>query len=429
MTAQRLLGLPALLCVAACASNGVSSRTTLAPRSGPRAHIYASFDGGLTNRTLRASFKVDKYAYVMVGHLAGNGRVEILYPANAMASNRVQGNKSYAVGPVPALYDGAPQLFSYASRAYRGPGARMDSYDGRGNGFVFVIASEFPLDVDGLSTDGFWDEFEVEDYAWSSDPRRAIRDLAQYVTRGLPNTLDYADAFGTIAFTSYADTQMDCIMLSNTMGLWGAGSAFGPGIGWWNGGALMASWWYFLREPMFYANAYSSLNANCNGRGRLGYDFGSNCLSWCAWLFTPVAGAPAPPNRPAPPFTPRGFGGRVPGLRSGSESGPAVLLTRPRFGSRPTTPAPPTASWEPTGPRQREPDQFRPSRHTSSSPQTSYDPPSRSPRSESPSSGSGPYDAPRAAPVNQAPHFSPAPAAPSSPAPRVEASSGKPRLP
>jgi hypothetical protein len=409
--------------MAACASNGVSPRTALAPRSGPGAHIYASVDGGLTNRTLRASFKVDRYAYVMVGHLAGDGRIGILYPVNAMTSARVRGNKSYAVGPVSAPYDGVPGLFSYASRTYRSTGARKDSYDGLGNGFVFIIASDSPLDADGLSTDGFWDDYEVTDYASSPDPRYAIRDFAQYVTRGLPYTLDYADTFGTNAFTSFANMQMDCSMWSNTMGLWGAGGAFIPSVGWWNGGALMTSSWYFLREPMLFSNIYSSFNAGCGGRRS--YAFGYGIPSWDSRRAGRNTATPAVPTTPAAPLAPR-WSGHAPGLRQGSESGAAVSLTRPRFGgSQPTSPT--TASWDPPAPRQSEPEHFRPSRPTSGSPRASYDPPSRAPRNESPSSSSGRYDAPRTAPVNQAPRFSPpstpaaAPASPASPPPRVEA--------
>jgi hypothetical protein len=340
-----------------------------------------------------------------------------------MASNRVQGNKSYAVGPVLVQYDGVPKLFS----SYRSTGARMDSYDGRGNGFLFLIASEYALNFDGLSTHGFWDDYEVEDYAWLPDPRYAIRELAEHVTRGAPYTIDYADNFGTNAFASYNNSQMDCSILSSTLEPWGAGGAFIPSIGWWNGGALMPLW-YSLREPMFYTSAYSSLNGGCSGRRSYAFGYGMPLWDWRrAGRDTAT---PTVPTKPTAPLAPR-LGGRAPGLRNGSESGAAVSLMRPRFGgSRPGSTA--TASLVPPVRRQHEPEQDRPSRPTYSAPWRNYDPPPRSPRNESPPSSSERYDAPRAAPVNQAPHFSPPPApAPqaSPPPPKIEASSGKPREP
>ena len=422
MTAQRLLGFPVLMLVAACATTGTSRRESLAPKDGPRARVHATYDGGLTNRMLRASFSVDQAAYVMVGHLSGKGQVEILYPENAMIQSRVRAKKTYRVRSVPALYDGVPQLFSFASRAYRNHSARMDSYDGRGNGFIFLIASQYPLDFDGLSSDGFWDTYEVEDYASSWDPRYAIRDLAERVTRGAPFTLDYADSFGTNAFTSYADMQMDCSILSG-MGFGGFRGAFMPSIGWWGGGALMSSWAYLFREPMFVTNAYSSLNAGC-GRGRYALGYGPRFWSWNSGLYrptTPTLGVPSMPGKPTSPFVPPGFGRGTLGIRTGSETGGAVSLTRPRFGGGQTSTT--TASWVPPVTRRPAAERYRPSRPTTSSPRTTYDAPSRPTRFDSPSSGSGRSDATRAAPVHQAPRFSPPPAvsAPAAPSPAVEA--------
>ena len=431
MTAQQFLGFPALILVAACATTGISRSESLAPKDGPRARVHATYDGGLTNRMLRASFSVDQAAYVMVGHLSGRGQVEILYPENAMMQSRVRAKKTYRVRSVPALYDGVPQLFSFASRAYRNHGARMDSYDGRGNGFIFLIASQYPLDFDGLSSDGFWDTYEVEDYASSWDPRYAIRDLADRVTRGAPFTLDYADSFGTNAFTSYADMQMDCSILSGTMGLWGSRGAVMTGMGWWGGGALMSSW-YYLRQPMFFTNGYSSLDFGCGRRYALGYGVRP---WWSSGVYTrnptaPTTWTPLVPGRPTAPIVPPGFGRRVLGIRNGSETGGAVSLTRPRFGGGPTSTN--TASFTPPAPRRREVEPYRPSRPTFSSPRTTYDPPPRPTRFDSPSSGSGRADAPRAAPVHQAPRFSPPPvaSAPASPSPKVEAPHpGRPREP
>jgi hypothetical protein len=272
MSAQRILGFPALLFLAACATSRTIPRAELVPQNGPKARISASYGGGIAARTLRANFSVDKSAYVMVGHLAGDGRIRVLYPESALESNRVDAKKSYSIKSVQAQYDGAPQLFSFASRAYRSMSARQDSYDGRGNGFIFVIASAYPLEMSDLATDGVWDEYEVEDYSSTWDPRQSVSRLAQHVTRGVPYTLDYADSFTTHTYSSYATDIADCNILSSVLsgfmtsssGLWGhAGFFGGPRRGW--GQHSMLSW-YFNRPAMYYTHGYGVFGSGmCDG--------------------------------------------------------------------------------------------------------------------------------------------------------------------
>lgn len=425
MSVQRLIGFPVLLCVAAaCATPATSSRTAIAPKQGPKVRIHATYDGGLTNRTVRASFKVDEKAYVMVGHLGGDGRITVLYPENAFESSLVKRDKTYQVRRFAAYYDGVPQLYSFISTAHRNPGARLDSYDGRGNGFVFIIASQYGLALDELAENGFWNEFLVEDYHSSYDPRLAIRDLARRLTLGRPYTIDYADSFGTTALTNYADTQWDCSVLSSGMYL---GSAFFfSGLDPWVGGfGNMA--WYLSRPSMFYTTGFTSFDRA--GRCALGgrsYALDFSPPYFCArYTFD---GAPlAPPTKPseANPFQRRRAG-----LLNGNQGGPAVALSRPTFGgpragtsgtvgsSGPSKSSPgarePGHSWSsPTGsrftpprtydpPRAREPERFQPATHTISRP--------------SPVT----HESPRAATPTRAA---------SSPPPKVEGGGGKPREP
>src|SRR5256885_1193270 len=162
----RLIGFPLLLGVAACATaNTSSTRAALAPRNGPHARVYANYTGGLTGRTVRTRFEVSETANVLVGRLGGDGSIEILFPETPRASSLVSGNKTYTARTFEAEYDGVPQLYSYASHVQRSYGAYLDSYDGRGNGFVFIIASEHPLATEKLDDHGEWsDSLEVENY-------------------------------------------------------------------------------------------------------------------------------------------------------------------------------------------------------------------------------------------------------------------------
>jgi hypothetical protein len=280
MTAQRIVvAIPSLLLLAGCATSGVTPRSQLVPQNGPRARIMASYNGDIATRRVRASFSVDKAAYVMVGHLAGDGRIRILYPEHLATSNRVDAKKTYAVNSASAQYDAVPQLYSFASRAYRSVSARADSYDGRGNGYLFVVASAYPLELSELATDGVFDEYAVEDYTTTSDPRYSINQLAQFVARGVPYTLDYADSFMTQSYSSYATAAVDCGMLSGILGgfmtssagMFGYGAFFLPPTRGMRTG-YGAFDWYFYRPAMYYTGGYGQrgLFGLCHGASDFG---------------------------------------------------------------------------------------------------------------------------------------------------------------
>lgn len=412
MLASRLVSFPVLLAVAAgCAASG--ARTSVTPERGPVARIHATYSGGLTQRSLRASFTVDRSAYVLVGHLGGDGVIEILYPENARESNFVQRGTTYQVGPVAANYDGVPQLFSYTTRAFRSPGARTDSYDGRGNGFVFIIASREPLYLYYLQENGYWNnDYEVEDYSWTSDPRTAIKYFADGVARGFPYTLKYANSFGTNALTSYASQQWDCNLLSN---MFGRGSTFfEPGFGYWGSGLSSLSW-HFYRPFNYYSLANTSWYSMYGAAPGCGPLYSQYSLGFRRprWSYSPTY-YPTAPTSPAPSKPRTGaFDGtrRAPGFRNGSESGPALTLSGRRT---PRQPEPATQpSWTPSR-RTREPESYRPS-----TPAVSHSSPRAPVHDATPRMGS---PAPSRAPAASAP-------APSSPPPKVQASVGKPREP
>ena len=421
MLASRLISFPVLLAVAAgCASSTWSPRTAITPERGPVAHLHATYSGGLTNRFLRASFKVDRNAYVLVGHLGGDGLIEILYTENARESNFVRAGTTYSTAQVSAMYEGVPQLFNYTSRAFRSIGARTDSYDGRGNGFVFIIANRVPLYLEPLQENGYWNnDYQVANYSWSSDPREAIRYFADAVAMGGPYSLKYANSFGTNALSSYATQQMDCAVISSALGF---GNLFlEPGFGFLGGGFSAFSWYTFGNPVWGLANSnwyafYGALAPGYGcGRGGFGRGLYAGATRWGTlppgYLTESPTAAPKPTTPVVPAFTPR----RLPGTRVGNESGPAVLLSRTRF----ERPREGQTSWTPRGShepeRYRAPDRWREPERYNPSPSagSSYSP--RAPMFESPRGGSS---------------AAPAAPAPSSPPPKVEAASaGKPREP
>ena len=217
MAGQRLVGVAILLSAAtACVPPGVG--TQLAPQRGPKARVTANFTGGLTNRSAQARFSVESDAYVMVGHLAGDGFVRILYPSTPQDRGMARKGQTYSTKNVFARYDAIPGLYAARTVRYRHVAARMDSYDGAGNGYFFIVASKYPLNFDEISEGSFFDEIEVPNYFETYDPRLTVKALADLVADGSPYTLDFAGSFSAIDYSTAYDQQHDCLALS-TVGL------------------------------------------------------------------------------------------------------------------------------------------------------------------------------------------------------------------
>jgi len=150
MHRSRQIAYGLVACVAVgCASQQPSTPPTPQPE-GPKAFVHASYQGGIVNRQTEAVFKVDEPAYVMVAHLGGDGRITVLYPEDSRESGRVQAGKWFRTDMVAAYYDAAPQLYSFTTTTFRNYGAQLDSYDGRGYGYIFLVEMVFLAKQQGL---------------------------------------------------------------------------------------------------------------------------------------------------------------------------------------------------------------------------------------------------------------------------------------
>jgi hypothetical protein len=212
MTGHRVLGFSVALSLATACVPQVDP--SLAPQRGPEARIRASFTGGITSRRAQARFTVDDDAYVMVGHLGGDGYVRVLFPNSPFDREAVRKGKTYTTSDVYAASDAIPALYQARTVWYRHVAARLDSYDGAGNGYFFIIASRYPLHFDEISEGGLFDIIEVPNYYETYDPRLTIKALGDLVSRGSPYTLDFASSFGTMDYSTPIDQHMDCLMLS-----------------------------------------------------------------------------------------------------------------------------------------------------------------------------------------------------------------------
>jgi len=206
----------------------------LAPKAGPKGHIRVLYDGGLLRRRATADFSVEKSAYAMVAHLGGDGTIRVLYPESPRSYGWTRSGTTYRTAPFGADYDGFPGYYYLSSTRYRGLAARRDSYDGRGNGFVFLITSNRPLRHSEISEFGLWDEVGVENHQYSHDPRLAVREFAELVARGSEYSVEFANAFTSYGFSTRTDYLMDCAMLSSLyfLPMW----AYSPwSYGWYGG--------------------------------------------------------------------------------------------------------------------------------------------------------------------------------------------------
>lgn len=392
----RLPYVPALLvALAACAqAPAATSPQPLIPKNGPEASVRVEYEGGIFNRRLQALFSVKRPAYVMVAHLGGDGVIRVLFPEDARESGWVPGGKLFRTDVTTGDYDAAPGYWFMRPAFFRTMGARSDSYDGNGHGFVFMIASSTPLRFDRVSEFGLWNETELRAYTNTSDPRALIRNYAFLVAPNGKFTLDYASSHSSWGTYSYANARMDCAMLSGAFG-------YSP--------------WYFSHYsfgyfPSFGYTSYRGLGASyCRDDYYFDRYRRLAMASWNGAPIRPVTTAPGPqtPVASPKPIDPRS--GRRDPLRPSRDGGTTTLTytrpTSPRFdpdrrtaSGQPVYPAPSTWNRGPYRDWTRDASPSRSPRNEGSSPRGE-------PRGPS-TSGSGAGSSPAA----PSPAASPAPA-------------------
>jgi len=305
----------------------------LKPKDGPSAALYVNYSGGLIDRRVSATFSVDRDAHVVVGHLGGDGVITLLYPETPRSTGMLRAGTKLRTEPFYATYDGMPSMLSYAVSPYRQTGALMDSYDGRGNGYVFIIASDRRLDFGAFDDGGDWEEIYVENFHATSDPRWGVRDFADRLARGGGYTLKFASGMHTQYVNAYASSAFDCSLLF-TLG-------FSPYSSWYFFGAG-STWDRYYNVSAFRRSGFSY----CGGNPWFMYDriqrYGGR--TYRGWVYPAYPRVPAPVSRPTVATTPtiEREGRRPLGDRSAfspdsrtltpelTPSPPATLADRPR---------------------------------------------------------------------------------------------------
>lgn len=312
-----------LAVVGACAPrSNVEAPKPLVPQDGPKGWVRVNYEGGVFHRRANATFKVDAPAHVMVAHLGGDGVIRVLFPEDGRYSSLVSRNRAYRTAMFTGDYDAAPGYWSMRPAMFRSVGARYYSYDGRGHGFVFMIASHQRFDLDHLQEFGLWDELEIRDYQYSTDPRLAIRKFADLVAGGARYTLEYARSSSSYSSYSYADQSMDCALLSSGF--------FNP---WWAWSGLGSYAMHYGMSPWSYrSSGLSRCAASRYGYAYGPWNFGPRQSDWTR----PVTTASRPTQVLPPVDIPKHRIPR-PGRREEASAGSTLALTRPTF-ARPARP-------------------------------------------------------------------------------------------
>jgi hypothetical protein len=244
ITRKSIASLFLLSAVACTPRSGVEAPKPLMSERGPLARVYASYSGGLFLRQVETSFRMDEDGYAMVGHLGGDGHIQVLYPESSRLGGWTKGKKTIRLDRFHARDDGAPTAYRMASAPFRNMGSQMDSYDGLGHGFIFLITSKQPIDFSVVEDmDGFID-LEVADYDYTPDPRRAVVTLASVIAPS-GYRIKYATSFTTMPYASYSSRVFDCGVLASMYGRSPFGYSFMSGFPFWSSWGMPMLGWHF----------------------------------------------------------------------------------------------------------------------------------------------------------------------------------------
>lgn len=153
----------------------------IAEADAPRVRVTANFEDDMGSRRVEAFIRADDDAYVLVGHIDANGRLQIVYPKHPGDDEFVRGGHSYRI---PPFFGGFADEYRYRrSTDYTRLSmvrSREDSYDA-GTGYVFVIASWRPMRTERVADGDRWSSYELSSDEYLTDPRAAVDELAQVV--------------------------------------------------------------------------------------------------------------------------------------------------------------------------------------------------------------------------------------------------------
>jgi uncharacterized protein DUF4384 len=271
--------LPLLAALSACATAGgarpvgpAGERGAVAER-GPGAQIWTTDEFGSGNR-IRASFRLDDDAYVIVVNVGLDGYANVVFPESPDDDGFMRGGRTYRL---PPFFPGFANNFraSRYARLHNATSAYDDIYD-RYAGYVFIIASWRPMHFQLTEALGLWDDYRLAAHDEKLEPYVVIHRFADQLVPG--PSRDY-----TARFARYAAFEGGF----GRAGSFASCTYYSPALGYFPWWALQTggSAWIPL-----YGFGYNLPGSGCRGR------FGISVAGF------PQVGGPIvkPPVRPTP---------------------------------------------------------------------------------------------------------------------------------
>jgi uncharacterized protein DUF4384 len=192
--------LPFLAVLSACATVGgvrparIGGEAETVVERGPRAQIWTTDEFGTGDR-IRASFRLDDDAYVVVVNVGRDGYANVVFPESSDDDGFMRGGRTYRL---PPFFPGFANNFgaSRYGRLYNATSAHDDVYD-RYAGYVFIIASWRPMHFRVAEGLGLWDGYRLAAREEQLEPYVVMHRFADRLVQGL--TRDYTARFARYA--------------------------------------------------------------------------------------------------------------------------------------------------------------------------------------------------------------------------------------
>ena len=193
-------------------------------------------------RHVRARLEVSRDAYVLAFNVGPDGVVQIIFPEDPEDSGFLRGGAKYALQPIFTGYPTMSLTWVPSARFVR---VRMSAYARptmRGPGYLFVLASRTPFDLQALATAGYFDGVEAGFTYNELDPEDVIPTVAAAAVgdrEGMAVRADFARyggydetlaPYGRAGLYAYSPTAPDCELFTTSLAWFSLDPMYAPGL-------------------------------------------------------------------------------------------------------------------------------------------------------------------------------------------------------
>jgi hypothetical protein len=193
-------------------------------------------------RHLRARLEVTRDAYVLAFNVGPDGVVKLIFPEDPEDSGFLRGGATYALQPIFTGYPTMSLTWVPAARFVRVRMSALARPTMRGPGYVFVLASRTPFDLQPLATAGYFDGVEAGFTYNELDPEDVIPAVAAAAMgdrEGMAVRADFARyggydetlaPYGRAGLYAYSPTAPDCELFTTSLALFSLDPTYAPGL-------------------------------------------------------------------------------------------------------------------------------------------------------------------------------------------------------